>query len=251
MLRLALSAILEKGRNNLAWIEFHLALRDHWKVNRLKDKLGIGYAQALGHIACLWTWVGSNAPSGDLKGFTSNEIDSAGRWEGAKNLFMEALKSSKLIDEKNKIHDWNKHGMRLIMSSRKRQKNYRNSERNSYITQTQQFRHTLSPSFSLSNNNAVPEKFKGTEAFIKTTEPFKSGLKDAVHFLARAGVVYSPEQIDRALKEIVGWCAKKPDWERGIKMWPKTIISWIKRNEKQKENLNNVDKIAEGIGKQL
>jgi len=72
-----------------------------------------------------------------------------------------------------------------------------------------------------------------TADFIQTTEPFKSGSFDVVHFLTRAGAVYKPEQIDAALREIVDYCARKPIWETKRRDWPRTIIAWLKRSQKR------------------
>lgn len=109
----------------MAWIEFSLELWDHWKIDRLKDKLGVDYAKALGHISLLWIWAGKYAQNGNLKRFTNDEIDRAARWLGAKNLLKSALQDSALLDASGKLHDWSKHGIRLLLSNRKRVSRYR------------------------------------------------------------------------------------------------------------------------------
>lgn len=118
------------------WIEFHLALRDHWKIHRLKDRLEIVYPHALGLVACLWTWAGSQAGDGYLDKFTDAEISAAARWEGDAKTFKSALEDAKLIDANGRLHDWSKHGLRLLKSSRKRQKQYRRKLRNGDVTVT-------------------------------------------------------------------------------------------------------------------
>ena len=123
-------------------------------------------------------------------------------------------------------------------------------------TDKQSITPSVSSSVSLSEQQQTTTEQLGPELnkigdYLKTTEPFKSGLKGVEHFLARAGTVHAPEQIERALKEIVGWCAKKPEWEKKRKSWPRTIINWIKRNEKSNSNLAKVDKIMAGVGKEL
>lgn len=109
----------------MSWIEFHADLRDHWKVHRLKDILKIRYAEALGLVACLWTWAANQAQNGDLKRFTNDEISAACRWHGASKNVVEALQEAKFLTEKKMIHDWGKYGLKLLLSSRKRSKLYR------------------------------------------------------------------------------------------------------------------------------
>ena len=109
----------------MAWIEYSTQLHDHWKINRLKDLLNTTYTGALGSVSCLWLWCASFAPNGDLKKFTESEISIAAKWDGNSKLFIESLKKSQLLDSDMKIHDWKKHGMRLLISSRKRVEAYR------------------------------------------------------------------------------------------------------------------------------
>ncbi len=120
------------------WIEFHTELRDHWKINRLKETLQIEYPHALGLVACLWTWAAQQAPDGNLKRFTDAEISAAARWIGDKNLIRPALKAAKLIERNGMIHDWEKHGVRLLLSSRKRLEEFRERKRFGNVSETLQ-----------------------------------------------------------------------------------------------------------------
>lgn len=121
----------------MAWIEFHTALRDHWKIQRLADELNMPYTQALGSISCLWLWCVENSPKGDLTRFTDYEICCAMRLKNdsltEKNV-KNALKRCELIDEDERINDWAKHGIKLLVSSRKRMRKYRNLLRNKNVT---------------------------------------------------------------------------------------------------------------------
>ena len=100
----------------MGWIEFNLKLRDHWKINRLKDILQVRYAEALGLVSCLWTWAGEYAENGSLRPFTSQEIEDAMRWEGEKGRALKAFYDCKLLDKDKQVHDWKKHGIRLLLS---------------------------------------------------------------------------------------------------------------------------------------
>ncbi len=118
----------------MVWIEFDTRLRDHWKINRLKDDLKIEYISALGLISCLWTWAAENAENGDLSKFKKVEISQAARWSGDENALNRALIACNFINESGKIHDWHKHGIRFLLSQRKRARKYRKSSRDGNIT---------------------------------------------------------------------------------------------------------------------
>lgn len=100
------------------WIEFHVALRDHIKVDRLAKKLGCNYSQALGHLACLWCWTAINSPDGNLKDFSDEELCKGARIEQDLNI-KRTLIELQLMDRSNKIHDWDEHGIRYLESKRK------------------------------------------------------------------------------------------------------------------------------------
>lgn len=124
----------------MAWIEFHLALRDHWKIDRLAFLLECDYATALGYMACLWCWTASNAPTGNLKQFSDKELCKAAKIPLEKAI-KDTLKQVRLLDKNDRIHDWGKHGIRLLESTRSRVKKCRLQKRFSNVTVT----HTNQP----------------------------------------------------------------------------------------------------------
>ena len=117
----------------MAWIEFHIALRDHWKIDRLAFLLECDYAAALGHLACLWCWTATNAPNGTLKNFSDKELCKAARLPLEKCL-KDVLKQVKLMDANDRIHDWGKHGLKYLVAKRYRQKEYRQRFRQRDVT---------------------------------------------------------------------------------------------------------------------
>lgn len=104
----------------MAWIEFHEQLRDHYKVQRLSKLLKIPYTQALGHLACLWTWAAGNARDGNLKKLTDDEIAYAAKWDGQVNGFVGHLIASGFLEKDRTIHDWTKHGVRFLEQAKSR-----------------------------------------------------------------------------------------------------------------------------------
>jgi len=64
----------------MAWIEYHTALRDHWKIKRLADSLGVEYVTALGAISCLWLWCAEYSQKGYLGRLTDEEIRFAAKF---------------------------------------------------------------------------------------------------------------------------------------------------------------------------
>lgn len=110
------------------YIEYHIALINHHKVARLAKMLDCHYAEALGAVSLLWVWATTqNREDGYLDRFTPDEIVAGCRYEGAKDstLFVKALQDSKLLDPDMKIHDWEKHGTRILRESRERARKHR------------------------------------------------------------------------------------------------------------------------------
>jgi len=156
----------------MAWIEYHTILRDHWKVSRLATILGVEYTTALGAVSCLWLWAAECASDGNISRFSDDEIRNAMRCDPknaprfSKKCTLEALKSSLLVDKSGKIHDWGKHGIKLLKSSRKRQKEYREKLRNGNVTVT---------SFSLSlflTSLSIKYTHLKDKVFLETIEEF-------------------------------------------------------------------------------
>ena len=107
------------------WIEYHLTLREFWKVQRLADLLQIPYAHALGLVSCLWVWAAANQGDGNLARFSDQEIARAARWEGSVNGFRGYLVQSELLDKDGKVHRWDRYGTRVLGESRRKQQEYR------------------------------------------------------------------------------------------------------------------------------
>lgn len=105
----------------MAWIELHQGLSQHHKIRRLKRLLGIGVAQAAGHMALLWTWALDATPAGDLSAFEAVDVAEQAEWEGDPDTFIEALVSAGLVDREDGrlvIHDWMDYAGRLVEKRR-------------------------------------------------------------------------------------------------------------------------------------
>jgi hypothetical protein len=119
------------------WIEFHATLARHKKTTRLMRLLGIGRAQAAGHLAFLWSWAIIAVPDGDVSECTDTEIAGAALWEGDANAFCNALRNgmdgiSPWIDANGMLHDWYDYTGKLLqyreklkVQNRQRQATYR------------------------------------------------------------------------------------------------------------------------------
>ena len=127
----------------MAWIESHEELRHHEKVIKLCRVLEIGKPQALGHLHLLWWWVAKYREKGILTEVSTEEICDAAEWKGERNLFVSALKATKFLDSENgvlAVHDWNKYGIKYLLSGRKRKRKHdkeqQKKKRNSNVTET-------------------------------------------------------------------------------------------------------------------
>jgi len=111
-----------------AWIEYHTALRDHWKIKRLAATLEVDYVSALGAVSCLWLWAAEYSPNGDLRRFTDDEIRFAARNTYIK-FTKDTLYTCGLLTEGQFINDWGKHGLKLLKSKRKANREYARRKR--------------------------------------------------------------------------------------------------------------------------
>ena len=92
----------------MAYFEFHDTLPDHFKTKRLQKMLGIGKAQTIGHLGCLFAWTVRFRPGGIVD---RDLLESAAEWEGTVGKLASALLTVGFIDGVNqskscKIHDW-------------------------------------------------------------------------------------------------------------------------------------------------
>jgi hypothetical protein len=108
----------------MAWIELHQEFRDHPKVARLASVLKVPYSQVQIYLVNLWLWACAYARNGDLSQFSDDEILEACRATGEAREFKKAMLETHWIDKKGEkilIHDWKKHGLRVLEDSRRRQ----------------------------------------------------------------------------------------------------------------------------------
>jgi len=113
----------------MSWIELHEEVRDHPKIKRLAKDMGVSKAEARGWVIGLWLWAATYAECGVLTGMDAEEVADACDYEGdEQSKLLGALIDRQLIDRNGdelKIHDWEKHGLRLLESNRERQKKFR------------------------------------------------------------------------------------------------------------------------------
>ena len=66
----------------MAGAKIEQGILTHRKTLRLKGLLGIGVAQAVGHLTMLWVWAASSTKDGSLAGMTPTEIAEVSGWAG-------------------------------------------------------------------------------------------------------------------------------------------------------------------------
>ena len=97
----------------MAWIEVHQELPGHWKTLRLARALQIDEMQAMGHMVALWLWALNSRADGDLSRFEPIDIACGAHWRGDPEAFLQALRTAELLDEGDRIHDWDDYAGRL------------------------------------------------------------------------------------------------------------------------------------------
>ena len=102
----------------MAWIELHDTLPSNKKIVRLKRRLKVKTAQAVGHICLLWLWAVNNAEDGNLRDLGNEDIAEIADWQKDADAFVQALCEvgflDKLEDGTLTIHDWASYAGRLL-----------------------------------------------------------------------------------------------------------------------------------------
>ena len=98
----------------MAWIESHQTLANHPKTRKLARALGVGRAQAIGHLHLLWWWCLDYAPDGDLARFEPADLADAADWDGVPDTFAHALHESGFLTAERAVHDWDDYAGKLI-----------------------------------------------------------------------------------------------------------------------------------------
>lgn len=120
----------------MAWIELHNTVRNHRKIYKLMDVLGVSKSQAVGILGLLWTWALEAAENGDLTEFSPRAIADACEWKKGADKLMSALIDSGWIERNGDghimIHDWDMYTWRYYdkmeqtrEQTRRRVKEYR------------------------------------------------------------------------------------------------------------------------------
>lgn len=83
------------------------AFPDHRKVRALGRALKIHPMQALGHVVALWCRVMKEAPLGNIRNWSPDDIADAAKWDGDPSVLVDAMRSKdiKFLD-RYQVHDW-------------------------------------------------------------------------------------------------------------------------------------------------
>ncbi|WP_163855743.1 HNH endonuclease [Paenibacillus elgii] len=100
------------------WIESHQGLRNHPKTKRLRRKLGVDAATAVGYLHFLWWWALDHAPDGNLQNYDAVDIADAIDWEGDEQQLVASLLTAGFLDYDEasnaySLHDWEQYGGKL------------------------------------------------------------------------------------------------------------------------------------------
>lgn len=188
----------------MAWIEYHTALRDHWKIQRLANAISVNYNEALGAISCLWLWAAEYAKNGDLRRFTNEEIRFGARTTCEK-FTKQTLEGCGLLTGGHYINDWGKYGLKLLELKRKANREYAKRNRKSGYPQDI---HSVAIPYHTIPNHTKPNKEDILAYFLEK----KSTQKEADKFFN--------------FYESNGWkVGKNP-----MKNWKAAASGWLSRN---------------------
>jgi hypothetical protein len=182
----------------MAWIELHQELRNHPKVLRLAEDIQQPCVFATGCLVNLWMWSAAYAQSGDITNFSDAEIDDACGVKIGTGIRKALLKTG-WVDQKNSkqlVHDWKKHGLKLLESNRERVRKHRErkaleGENEDYgnVTVTSTVPNlTNQPNLTMSRVYAVVVSdwndfamTHGLKAVMALNETRKAGIRSRIH----------------------------------------------------------------------
>ena len=84
------------------------AFPDHRKVKALSKALGVSQVQTIGHIISLWCRVMMEAPTGEIRGWSVEDIADAAKWEKDPQIFHSGMVECGFLTKK-KLHGWVEH----------------------------------------------------------------------------------------------------------------------------------------------
>lgn len=186
----------------MAWLESHQTLRNHPKTLELAALLEIHFAQAIGHLHCLWWWALDYAPNGDLSRWSKEAIAAGSGWTLDADEFVEALREAGFLDDLM-IHDWDEYAGRLVAQREANRERKRTSrakpETATAVTRPSHARHA--PVTGLHNTTQQDTTGQNTT---QPTEPAGAGLKEIeAEWFSKTGQTATPflfEQFEEAMK---------------------------------------------------
>jgi hypothetical protein len=93
----------------MPWIKVDTTATEHRKIRKLAKELGMPAPHVLGHLVHFWCKVLEQAPDGNLKDWSFEDVEHAARWHGGHGQFYEAMGAAGLLDggpDDLHVHDW-------------------------------------------------------------------------------------------------------------------------------------------------
>lgn len=145
---------------------------DHPKVKRLRAAIG---PEAEIYLLRLWAYAGRfHAATGNLKGYTSAEIEALAEWKGESGKMLQAMLRVGFLEPGNKIHDWREHEGHLIIFKERAQQAAATRWGNRINKESKQKHKTSNASSSATSNAlAVHCSSLQSKALTTTTAPGK------------------------------------------------------------------------------
>lgn len=179
----------------MAWLESHQSLRNHPKTLELAAVLEIHFAQAIGHLHCLWWWAMDYAPNGDLSRWSKEAIAAGSGWAGDADEFVEALRETGFLDDLE-IHDWFEYAGRLL-EKREQNKQRTRNVRERYANGTRNVRETYAPVTGLPTVPTEPTEQNTTEPTEPSAASARFDLREIEQLWFQAtGNTIPPRQIE-------------------------------------------------------
>lgn len=182
------------------YIESHASLKEHPKLTRLMQELGVSRLTAIGHLHCLWWWAARYADDGQTAQWGPAAIAEGALWTGAPADFTRALQTAGFMDPDGYLHDWPDYFKLTSRREADRKRKSENKKENS-IGIPSEFHRNSGPTRPY-QTKTLPDRDQTGPDRTGPKEPLSGATPDPVPEIAARIIADLNERSGRAFKSV-------------------------------------------------
>lgn len=200
------------------WIESHSSLPRHRKTRRLAAELGISVPLAVGLLHMLWYYALDFAPGGDLTDHSAGDIADGCGWDGAPELFVQALVVSGWLSDRDglMVHDWEDYNQshRKRAAEAERQRRKRSKERDAARQAANPLADGAWTTMSRAVTGTVTPVTPDRQTDRQTGQTGQTGQTEKSHARAREAATAPDDPVENpTVANLVILARRIPDWK--------------------------------------